>query len=498
MPAIANRSPYWVSVKNRPDLAKRFPFSKRAEARAYLETLRSEHPKALLTQGENKLLVRIRNRGHADVTFKATSYAEAEQAILRIESERRVGLFIDYSRAQKTTLAKLFERYIQEECPKHKGCAIETYTLKGFLSDSRNELAEALAERERSLAAGHAAPIITARRIPRLGLKWLHKPLAQVLPTDVEEYIHDRLDQEINPATVDRELDLISQVLTWASKTLRIPLNPSPMYGVRRPKYFNERDRRLQEHTNEKDRLLDAAREEDRLQSLEIALEGHLATTRQETARLKASSRMRRIAKARESALETIGSDFVVVPLFETLLEFLLATAARRGEALALLWTQTFLDAQTAFFPDTKNGRSRTVPVRRHLVELLGRLPRSEDRVFPLSVDALKGAWYRICERAGIKDLHLHDLRHEAISLIAEAGLLTGRPFSLRDLASITGHRDLRCLSRYTNLCASKLATTLDEVFAAAAMREQNISRSSAIPSAPMANNSPPQPQLRR
>ena len=108
--------------------------------------------------------MRIRNRGHADVTFKATSYAEAEQAILRIESERRVGLFIDYSRAQKTTLARLFERYIQEECPKHKGCAIETYTLKGFLSDSRNELAEALAERERSLAAGHAAPSITGHR----------------------------------------------------------------------------------------------------------------------------------------------------------------------------------------------------------------------------------------------------------------------------------------------------------------------------------------------
>jgi hypothetical protein len=72
------------------------------------------------------------------------------------------------------------------------------------------------------------------------------QPLAQVLPTDVVGYIHDRLDQDINPATVDRELDLISQVLTWATKTLRIPLNPSPMYGVRRPKYFNARDRRLQ------------------------------------------------------------------------------------------------------------------------------------------------------------------------------------------------------------------------------------------------------------
>jgi integrase len=131
------------------------------------------------------------------------------------------------------------------------------------------------------------------------------------------------------------------------------------MYGVRRPKYFNERDRRLQEHTDEKNRLLEAAREEDRLQSLEIALEGRLATTRLESARLKASSRTRRIAKARESALETIGSDFAVVPHFETLLEFLLATAARRSEALALLWTQTFLDAQTAFFPAATARRSR-------------------------------------------------------------------------------------------------------------------------------------------
>src|SRR5260370_24519451 len=106
-------------------------------------------------------------------------------------------------------------------------------------------------------------------------------------------------------------------MLTWTTRGLRSSVNPSPMYGVRRPKYFNERDRRLQEHTDEKNRLLDAAREEDRLQSLEIALGGHLATTRQETARLKASSRTRRIAKARESALETIGSDFVAVPLFD-------------------------------------------------------------------------------------------------------------------------------------------------------------------------------------
>jgi integrase len=135
------------------------------------------------------------------------------------------------------------------------------------------------------------------------------------------------------------------------------------------PKYFNERDRRLQEHTDERSRLLEAAREEDRLQSQEKALEGHLANARQEAARLpNSSARKRHIAKAREAALRVIGSNLVIVPLFETLLELLLATAARRSEALALLWTQTFLEARTAFFPDTKNGRSRSVPLRQRLV----------------------------------------------------------------------------------------------------------------------------------
>lgn len=118
---------------------------------------------------------------------------------------------------------------------------------------------------------------------------------------------------------MDRELDLISQVFTWASRTLRIPLNPNPMYGVRRPKYFNERDRRLQEHTDERNRLIEAAREEDRLQPLEQALKGRLVSVRREVARLEATTRTRRIAKAREAALQVIRSDFVVIPLFETL-----------------------------------------------------------------------------------------------------------------------------------------------------------------------------------
>lgn len=99
-------------------------------------------------------------------------------------------------------MAELIERYVREECPKHKGCDIETYTLKGFLADSRGEPAAALAAQQRAIDNREKeVPVVLARRIPRLGLEWLHKPFAKVLPTDIEQYVHDRIDQEIKQAT---------------------------------------------------------------------------------------------------------------------------------------------------------------------------------------------------------------------------------------------------------------------------------------------------------
>src|SRR5262249_46798348 len=45
----------------------------------------------------------------------------------------------------------------------------------------------------------------------------------------------------------------------------------------------------------------------------------------------------------------------------------------------------------------------------------LNDLPRRGQRVFPISANSLKLAWKRVLRRANIKDLHFHDLRHEAI-----------------------------------------------------------------------------------
>ncbi len=46
-------------------------------------------------------------------------------------------------------------------------------------------------------------------------------------------------------------------------------------------------------------------------------------------------------------------------------------------------------------------------------------------------------------KRAGIEDLHFHDLRHEAISRFFEMGL------AIPEVALLSGHRDVRMLLRY-------------------------------------------------
>ena len=52
-------------------------------------------------------------------------------------------------------------------------------------------------------------------------------------------------------------------------------------------------------------------------------------------------------------------------------------------------------------------------------------------------------------------DRRFHDLRHEATTRLFEKGL------NIMEVASITGHKDLRMLRRYTHLKAEDLARKL-------------------------------------
>jgi integrase len=459
-----NRSPYRVSVKKHPELSREFPYNQLHLAQAYADNELKEY-KAVVSQGESRILVRIRQKGYEDQNFFVSSYAKADDEISRMESERRHGLFVDYTVAHKVTLAELMQRYMQDKvCKAHKGAKVEAWTLKGFIADSKNELTNALEKRDCCLREGKEAPVIRARRIPRHGVEWLQRPLAAITTKDIEKYVHDRIEQEIEASTVDRELDLISQVINWAISVEKVHLHQSPMVGVRRPRYFNERDRRLR--GDEEARLFAAAREEDRINSPQWAIEARVDSARAQAALLASPSRQKRyIAAARQAARTEFRREAPHIPMFETLLKFLLTTTARRSEALSLIQANVRYESKEAFFPDTKNARSRCAGLREELITMLKRLPRTSERVFPISVTLLQEAWDRICKRAGITDFHIHDWRHEGISQVAEIARRCGRPFSAVELATITGHRDLASLSRYVHLCAGELAERIDELY---------------------------------
>ena len=59
------------------------------------------------------------------------------------------------------------------------------------------------------------------------------------------------------------------------------------------------------------------------------------------------------------------------------------------------------------------------------------------------------------CQAAGIVGLRWHDLRHEAVSRLFERGL------DALEVASISGHKTLAMLKRYTHHRAERLAAKL-------------------------------------
>ncbi|MBE0574099.1 site-specific integrase [Candidatus Dojkabacteria bacterium] len=143
-------------------------------------------------------------------------------------------------------------------------------------------------------------------------------------------------------------------------------------------------------------------------------------------------------------------------PWVAPLVSFAIETGMRRSEMLNLTWQHVQLDKRFVHLADTKNGDSRNVPLSSKAIAILQSIPRHiSGRVFPIHFEALKSLWRRATLRAGLDDLHFHDLRHEATSRLFEHGL------NVMEVASITGHKDLRMLQRYTHLRAEDLAKKL-------------------------------------
>lgn len=378
---IQNRSPWFVRVRTQPDLDKRFCFAQLPDAERYCVALSARGIKAKLAQLETAFQLRVRRKGVPLQHITFDTWQQAEQARLHIEANLSVSIVRDYGIATKYTLRDLMQRYLKEVVPGHKGGDVEANRLRRMM---RKEA-------------------------------FVDKKLAALVTEDLQDFIADRLT-EVAPATVDRDLDVLSQTLRYADNVWKIAPVESAFKGLQRPKYFNERDRRLTAK-EEKD-LLEAARADEN-------------------------------------------------PYIEPAIVLALETAMRRSELLSLTPDDINFEMRYAHLKDTKNGRSRKVPLTQRAMQVFQALLAlqvmagiDDGRLLDLTANALKkGFFERVLPSTKIKDLHFHDLRHEAISRLAESGR-----FQMIELQAVSGHRDMRMLQRYAHLCSGILAEKMDDV----------------------------------
>lgn len=139
----------------------------------------------------------------------------------------------------------------------------------------------------------------------------------------------------------------------------------------------------------------------------------------------------------------------------DSMARWAIETAMRQGEMLSLRWCD--LSGPIARLRDSKTNEPRAVPLSLAARAVLGALPRTggNARIFPISVSALDYRFRLACGNAAIAGLRWHDLRHEAVSRLFEKGL------DAMEVASISGHRTLAMLKRYTHFRAAALAAKL-------------------------------------
>lgn len=457
MATIQNRSRITVTVKNRNDLTRSFSYNALDKVEAYVGELRSKGFRPKAEQGDDTWEVRFREKGYPTQNITCPSRKEAEALVKKLESERSTGLIRDYTKAHQVTFAQLLLRYLREF--KGKSARVIAYKVESWLQDS-GEVGQSLLATHRADMTATGLKVRKAAfqmRQTILNLEWIHKPLSLVKADDINGYIVMRQNQ-VSEATVDREVDLFSAVLRKATRSWGYHLADYPMHGVERPKYFNERDRRFK--VGEEERLFAAIRKLDHEHAVKASVESMLAAEYPDAKFSSLSAQKKEFAARREALRPQAEQVAVATPRLETFFQFLLMTGARRGEALSLKWSDVDFEAKTAYLAMTKNGRPRKLSLRSDLIELMATLPRLSDRVFEMGYSWLADMWRAACTEAGIEDFRIHDLRHEAISRVAETGA-----FGLVDLQAFSGHRDVRMLLRYSHLCATRMAHKLDEAF---------------------------------
>jgi integrase len=180
-------------------------------------------------------------------------------------------------------------------------------------------------------------------------------------------------------------------------------------------------------------------------------------------------NRQRRLHPAEESKLYQAADVKNSSPYtrrdWEHLIGFALETAMRAQEIALATWDNVSASGTQLNIPKrhSKTKNARTVLLSLRAREILKAqkdgLPEGEKRIFYQfrSSRALCASFARLTTRAGIEDLHLHDLRHEATSRLCESGKLKQMA-----IMEMTGHKGMVTFQNYVHLIQDGLKTQLD------------------------------------
>jgi integrase len=237
-----------------------------------------------------------------------------------------------------------------------------------------------------------------------LNQKFKNIALVDIRPNIVRDYMTQRIKSGLKPASVNRERSLLVSVLNAAVADGLIGSNPIGQKGVKRLEEQNSREEKI----------------------LELGL------TDEDMRRLIAST----VARTRP------------------VIEIALLTGMRLSEILSLRWSQISFPGRRLTIPVTnsKSKKERTIPVSRDLIEVLQRIERRSDYVFPngkTHIKSIRKPFEAACKEAGIphgreNGIVFHDLRHVAASQLV-------RVIDVVTASRILGHSSVEMTMRYVH-----------------------------------------------
>jgi integrase len=360
--------------------------------------------KRTLKSGAVSYEVRIHRAGHPDLSKsflgdKAAARAWANETEAAINKGSKVNL-----KTERTLLSDVLAEFRQDWVDGKGAPANETEVRR--LEALSHDLGEfAVASVDHDLVKKYVAKLL-ATEVPAAPNRVKLNPL----------YRGDRV-RTYSPSTVRKLYYQLKKSMEWHARRHGYHLDPHVFEGQAIPAaWANARERRLE--GDEEARLYESAR---------------------------------RGYAYKEESVRVIG--------------FALETAMRSQEMLLARWQDVNFAGRTLNIPKehVKTETFRQVPLSKRALEIIEQQKecKSDDseRIFWTWEDsrALGKHFRRICHRAGIQDLVIHDLRHEATSRFFEKGKLSDM-----EIMKITGHTQYSTLERYVKLRPSVLADKMD------------------------------------